>query len=203
MAEILNRASLDRQELEGLVALALDEAKSLGADQAEAAASQDTGLSATARLGDVENLEFTNDRGIGITVYKDSCKGNASTSDISPAAIREAVGKAYSFAKFTAQDPHSGLADAELMATDMLDLDLDHPWDIDAEQAIAMAIECESAAMAYDKRISNSEGVTVGTNRGIQAYGNSHGFIGSDSRTSHSMTCICLLYTSPSPRDRG
>ena len=168
MAEILNRASLDRQELEGLVALALDEAKSLGADQAEAAASQDTGLSATARLGDVENLEFTNDRGIGITVYKDSCKGNASTSDISPAAIREAVGKAYSFAKFTAQDPHSGLADAELMATDMLDLDLDHPWDIDAEQAIAMAIECESAAMAYDKRISNSEGVTVGPNRGIQ-----------------------------------
>jgi PmbA protein len=192
MAEISKRESLGRQELENLVALALDEARSLGADQAEVAASQDTGLSATARLGDVENLEFTNDRGIGITVYKDSCKGNASTSDISPAAIREAVGKAYSFANFTAQDPHSGLADAELMATDMFDLDLDHPWDIDAEQAIAMAIECESAAMAYDKRISNSEGVTIGTNRGTQAYGNSHGFIGSDSRTSHSVTCVVL-----------
>ena len=87
MAKILKRESLGRQELENLVALALDEAKSLGSDQAEVVASQDAGLSATARLGDVENLEFTNDRGIGITVYKDSCKGSASTSDISPAAI--------------------------------------------------------------------------------------------------------------------
>ena len=93
--------------------MALDEARSLGVDQAEVAASQDMGLSATARLGDVENLEFTNDRGIGITVYKNSCKGNASTSDISAAAIRETVAKAFSFATLTAEDPHSGLADAD------------------------------------------------------------------------------------------
>jgi PmbA protein len=192
MTRISKGESLSRQELEDLIVLALDEARSIGADQAEVAASQDIGLSATARLGDVENLEFTNDRGFGITVFKDSCKGSASTSDISPAAIREAVGKAYSFAKFTAQDPHSGLADAELMATDMLDLDLDHPWDINVEQAITLAIECEDAAIAQDKRISNSEGATVGTNRGNRAYGNSHGFIGSDSRTSHSVTCVVL-----------
>jgi PmbA protein len=192
MAEVAKRESLGREELESLVALALDEAKRLGVDQAEVAASQDTGLSATARLGDVENLEFTNDRGLGITVYKNSCKGNASTSDISPTAIREAVAKACSFARFTAEDPHSGLADAELMATDLKDLDLDHPWDIDAQQAIAMAIECEAAAMAVDKRISNSEGGTVGTNRGSRAYGNSHGFIGSYTKTSHSITCVVL-----------
>lgn len=192
MAEVAKRESLGREELESLVALALDEAKRLGVDQAEVAASQDTGLSATARLGDVENLEFTNDRGLGITVYKNSCKGNASTSDISPAAIREAVAKACSFARFTAEDPNSGLADAELMATDLKDLDLDHPWDIDAQQAIALAIECEAAALAVDKRISNSEGGTVGTNRGSRAYGNSHGFIGSYTKTSHSITCVVL-----------
>ncbi len=192
MAEMAKRESLGREELENLVALALDEARSLGVDQAEVAASQDTGLLATARLGDVENLEFTNDRGLGITVYKNSCKGNASTSDISPAAIREAVAKACSFATFTAADKNAGLADADRMATEPFDLDLDHPWDIDANQAIALAIESEAAAMAHDKRISNSEGATVGTNRGTRAYGNTHGFVGSYSKTSHSITCIVL-----------
>ncbi len=192
MAEIAKRESLGRDELESLVALALDEARKLGVDQAEVAASQDTGLSTTARLGDVENLEFTNDRGLGITVYKNSCKGNASTSDISPAAIRGAVAKACSFAKLTAEDPYAGLADADKMATEIKDLDLDHPWDIDADRAIALAIESESAAMTFDKRISNSEGATVATNRGTRAYGNTHGFIGSYSRTSHSITCVVL-----------
>ena len=192
MAEITKRESLGREALENLVGIALDEARRLGVDQAEVAASQDIGLSATARLGDVENLEFTNDRGIGITVYKNSCKGNASTSDISPAAIREVVAKACSFASFTAKDEFSGLADVERMATDLIDLDLDHPWDIDANEAIALAVETERAALAQDKRINNSEGGTVSTNRGSRAYGNTHGFIGSDTRTSHSVTCVVL-----------
>ena len=192
MAEIAKRESLGREELESLVKLALDEACSLGADQAEVAASQDMGLSATARLGDVENLEFTNDRGLGITVYKDKCKGNASTSDISEAAIKETVAKAFSFARLTAEDTHSGLADADRMATDILDLDLDHPWEISATEAIALAIESESAALSFDKRISNSEGATVGTNRGSRAYGNTHGFMGSYSKSSHSITCVVL-----------
>ena len=188
----MNRKSIGSRELESLVSLALKEAKALGADQAEVAASQDTGLSVTARLGDVENLEFTNDRGFGVTVYKDNCKGSASTSDITPTAIREAVAKAYSFAKYTTEDLNSGLADAELMATKILDLDLDHHWDIDAEQAIALAIKCENAAMAHDKRICNSEGATVNTNRGIRAYGNSHGFFGSAPKTSHGISCVVL-----------
>jgi PmbA protein len=180
------------QQLEDLVALALEEAKRLGVDQAEAAASDDTGLSATARLGEVENLEYTNDRGIGITVYKDSRKGNASTSDMSPAAIRETVAKAVSFASFTAQDPYSGLADADLMCREIRDLDLDHPWALDADAAIAMAIESEAAGLGCDDRISNSEGATVATNRGTRAYGNTHGFVGSYSKTSHSVTCVLL-----------
>jgi PmbA protein len=186
------RETLGRAELEDLVTLALDEAKRLGVDQAEAAASQDTGLSATARLGDVESLEYTNDRGIGITVFKDSRKGNASTSDVSSAAIREAVSKAVSFASVTAPDEFAGLAEAKFMCTDIRDLDLDHPWDLSAEAAIAMAVESEKAGLDSDTRISNSEGATVATNRGSRAYGNTHGFIGSYSKTSHSITCILL-----------
>ena len=192
MGTIAKRELLGGDELESLVTLALDEATNLGIDQAEAAASQDTGLSATARLGEVESLEYTNDRGIGITVYKDSCKGSASTSDMSPAAIREAVAKACAFANLTASDKYSGLADANLMCTDVRDLDLDHPWEIDANTAIEMAIESEAAGLTSDKRISNSEGATVSTNRGTRAYGNSHGFIGSYSRTSHNITCVLL-----------
>ncbi len=192
MSKLAKREAPDRSKLENLVSLALDEARQLGVDQAEVAVTHDTGLSATARLGDVENLEFTNDRGIGITVYRDSRKGSASTSDISAAAIREAVAKACSFADVTARDEFAGLASAELMCTDIRDLDLDHAWDIEAEDAIAIAIESEAAALQHDKRVSNSEGATVSTNRGMRAYGNTHGFLGSFSRTSHSITCIVL-----------
>ena len=192
MGDIATRGSLGCKELEALVHMALDEASRQGVDQAEVAASHDTGLSATARLGDVENLEYTNDRGVGITVYKDSRKGSASTSDISPAAVREAVTKACTFATYTAQDPHAGLADAELMCTDVRDLDLDYPWSIEATDAIAMAIECEATALKFDSRITNSEGATVSHNRGSRAYGNTHGFIGSRSKTSHSISCVVL-----------
>ncbi len=192
MGKLATRESLGQEELEAIVRSALDEARDLGADQAEVAASHDTGLAATARLGDVESLEYTNDRAVDITVYRDSCKGSASTSDISPEAVREAVSKACTFAQVTASDQYAGLADAALMCTDIKDLNLDHAWTIDASDAIALAIDTEAAALKFDKRVSNSEGATVSTNRGSHAYGNSHGFVGSFARTSHSITCVVL-----------
>lgn len=192
MGDIATTQSLGQQELEALVQMALDEAQRHGVDQAEVAASHDLGLSATARLGDVENLEFTNDRGLGITVFKNQRKGNASTSDISPESIHEAVQKAVAFATYTAEDKHSGLADSELMCSEILDLDLDHPWEIDSAAAIELAIECEQSALNADQRINNSEGATVSTHRGARAYGNTHGFIGSFAKSSHNISCIVL-----------
>ena len=192
MGELDTSESPGPQELQTLVQQALDEARRLGVDQAEVAASHDSGLSVTARLGDVENIEYTNDRGLGITVYRDSRKGSASTSDISPAAMREAVAKACTFATYTEQDPHSGLADAELMSTDAPDLNLDYPWSVDAPAAIALAVDCEDAALKYDSYIDNSEGATVSSNRGTRAYGNTHGFAGSYSKTSHSVSCVVI-----------
>lgn len=180
------------QELESLVEMALGEARRHGVDQAEVAASFDAGLAATARLGDVENLEYTNDRGVGITVYKDRRKGSANTSDVRPEAIREAVAKACSFASLTARDEHAGLADAELMCRDVPAVALDFPWPLEADEAIEMAVECEAAALSYDPRITNSEGATVSTNRGTRVYGNTHGFLGSFSKTSHSVSCVVL-----------
>ena len=192
MAVVAEAQALGQRELEKLVGAAIEQALELGADQAEAGSSHDLGLSATARLGDVENLEYTNDRGLDITVYRDQRKGSASTSDLSATAIDEAVRKACTFATLTAQDKYAGLADAELMCRDIPDLDLDHPWPIDSATAIDMAIACEDAALRFDKRISNSEGATVTTNRGMRAYANSHGFVGSFGKTSHSISCVVL-----------
>jgi PmbA protein len=192
MNALPSRTALDQKELEDIVLLVLDEAKKQGADQAEAAASHDIGLCATARLGDVESLEYTNDRGVGITVYKDKKKGNASTSDFSPEALREAVSKACTFANFTAADEHAGLADAELMAQDIPDLDLAHDWHLQSDAAIRFAIECEDAARSFDKRITNSEGATVNSSGGVRVYANSHGFLGGFPKTSHSISCVVI-----------
>jgi PmbA protein len=192
MGQLQAAKSLGPAELEDIVASTLAEARERGVDQAEVAVSHDIGLAATVRLGDVESLEYTNDRGIGITVYCGSRKGSASTSDISSDAIREAVGKACTFASYTAEDKYAGLADSDRMCAEVPDLDLDHPWNLDATAAIELATACEASALGYDKRISNSEGATAWTNRGVRAYGNSHGFVGSYARTSHTLSCAVL-----------
>ncbi len=192
MNDVSAARTVQAADLANIVQEALDEAKARGVDQAEAAANLDAGLSATARLGEVENLEYTSDRGVWITVYRGSRKGSASTSDVSSAAIREAVAKACSFAELTAVDRFSGLADAELMCRDPQDLDLDHPWTLDAPDAIRLAVECEAAGLESDRRINNSEGATVTTHRGTRAYGNSHGFLHSYTKSSHSITCVLL-----------
>ena len=186
------RTTLDQKELEDIVSLVLDEAREQGVDQAEAAASHAIGLCATARLGSVESLEYTNDRGVGVTVYKGQKKGSASTSDFSPAALREAVIKACSFAKYTAADEHSGLADKELMARDIPDLDLAHEWEIQSDDAIRIAIDCEDAARGFDSRVTNSEGASVSSSSGVRAYGNTHGFLAGYPTTSHSINCVVI-----------
>ena len=190
----LSRAGLGPGELENLIEQALAEARARGVDQAEVAARHESGLSATARLGEVENLEYTNDRGLWITVYRGSRKGSASTSDIAAASIREAVAKACSFAEYTAADRYAGLADAELMCAEPQDLDLDHPWTLEAREAIRLAIECETAGRDSDARINNSEGATVSSHRGVRAYGNTHGFLDSFTKTA---TCSATIITAP------
>jgi PmbA protein len=192
MKKTIDRNQPDRRQLEDIVSTVLGMAREQGVDQAEVAASHDVGLTTTARLGDVESLEYTNDRGVGITVFKAHRKGGASTSDFSPAALRETVAKACTFARYTAADECAGLADENMMATDPPDLELSHPWGLDSREAIRLAVECEDAARSYDSRIANSEGATVGTSSGVRAYGNTHGFLGSYPKTSHSLSCVVV-----------
>jgi len=141
-----HQLSHSQEDLERLVVLALEEAKRLGASEAEVGVSVDTGLSVTARLGEVETLEYQRDRGMGVTIYRGKRKGSASTADLSERAIRDTVAKAYSIAGFTAEDDCAGLPDPDTIAKDPPDLDLCHPWSIEPDQARDLAVACEAAA---------------------------------------------------------
>ncbi len=182
----------DGADLLALVELALEEARTLGASQAEAAISMDVGLSVSVRLGEVETIEYQRDRGMGVTVYFGKRKGSASTADLGDAALRETVAKACSIARFTAEDPCAGLADPDTLATEIPDLDLSHPWDLTPERACEIALQCEAAALAVDPRITNSEGAGIGSHRGLRAYGNSHGFLAAYPGTVHSLSCAVV-----------
>jgi len=179
-------------ELQSIVSDTLARARALGATQAEADVSLQKGLTTTVRLGEVETVEYQRDRGMGVTVYFGKRKGSASTADLSARAVSETVEKACDIARYTAQDECSGLADPEELATDIPDLDLDHPWEISPEEAVECARICETAGRDVDARITNSEGATVGSHRGVRVYGNSHGFLGGYPSTSHSISCVLL-----------
>jgi PmbA protein len=179
-------------ELERIVSASLGRAGALGATQAEADVSLQKGLTTTVRLGEVETVEYQRDRGMGITVYFGKRKGSASTADLSPKAVSETVEKACDIARYTAEDDCAGLADPEELARDIPDLDLDHPWDITPEQAVETARVCEAAGRVVDSRITNSEGASVGSHRGVRVYGNSHGFLAGYPSTSHSVSCVLL-----------
>ena len=178
-----------RQSLESTACGAVGLARGLGADQAEAAISHDEGFSVTVRMGELESVERQRDRGLSVTVYRGGRKGSASTVDYSPDAVEQTVRKAMSIAEFTAEDEYAGLADAELMADKLPDLDLYHPWAIDIAGAEELARRAEDAARGADERIANSEGATVSTGGGVRAYANSHGFCAGFPASSHTLSC--------------
>jgi PmbA protein len=191
-ADLATPASLTRRDLEDLVALALQEARAGGANQAEVEVSCGTGLAVSVRLGEVETLEYHRDRGLSVTVYLGKRKGSASTADLRLEAVRDAVRKACSIAHFTAQDEYAGLADANLMARHPPDLALSHIWNLSPEAAIEIARTCEAAALEVDPRVRNSEGASLSTHQSLSVYGNTHGFIGGFPSTEHSVSCAVV-----------
>jgi PmbA protein len=155
-------------ELKTIVSDSLKLARDRGATQAEADVSLQQGLTTTVRLGEVETVEYQRDRGMGITVYFGKRKGSASTADLSAKAVAETVEKACDIARYTAEDECAGLADPEELAREIPDLDLDHPWELPPELAVETARACEAAGRAVDSRITNSEGASVGSHRGVR-----------------------------------
>lgn len=190
MSEIALPTDRSSDELDRLTSLAEDvirRARAAGASQAEVAASIDTGLSVNVRIGEVETVEHTRDRGFGLTVYFGQRKGSASTADLNPDSIQATIDQACAIARYTEEDPAAGLADAALMATDLPDLDLWHPWAIDTAGAIALGQRIEDAGRAH-AGISNSDGAGVQMGESLSVYANSHGFVGRERGTRHSIS---------------
>lgn len=180
------------EQVKERVAQVLELAKSLGADGAEVAMSRQQGLSVGTRLGEVENVEFTNDGALGITVYQQGRKGSASTADLSEKALAQAVEAAVNIAKYTSVDDCSGLADKELLAMQAIDLDLYHPKALSTEQAIDIAKECEQSALDSDTRITNSDGASLDCFSGFKVYGNSNGQLVGYPSSRHSLSCVVI-----------
>jgi PmbA protein len=182
--------SYSRAAFEDLVDAALAHAKKLGATDAGAEASEGSGLSVSVRKGELENVERNRDKSLGVTIYVGQRRGNASTSDFSRAAIEQTVQAAYDIARFTAEDPIAGLPDAEDIAgpQEQPDLDLFHPWDIDSERAAQVALACENAAFAIDRRITNSEGAGVSAQQSHFFSAHSRGFRGGYASSRHSIS---------------
>jgi PmbA protein len=182
--------SYSRAQFEELVDAALAHAKKLGATDAGAEASEGGGLSVSVRKGELENVERNRDKSLGITVYVGQRRGNASTSDFSKAAIEQTVQAAYDIARFTAEDPFAGLPEAGDIAKpeEQPDLDLFHPWDITSEDAARIALECEAAAFATDKRIANSEGAGVSAQQSHFFSAHTRGFRGGYASSRHSVS---------------
>jgi PmbA protein len=183
------------EELDRLAELTGDvirRARAAGASQAEVSASVSTGLSVNVRMGEVETVERTRDRGFGLTVYFGQRKGSASTADLKPASIEATLAQACAIARYTEPDPCAGLADAAWMARAPLpDLDLWHPWQLDVECAIEIGREVETAGREHGA-ITNSEGAGVQCGDALGVYANSHGFVGRERGTHHSISCSLI-----------
>ncbi len=170
----------------------LQQAAAQGASACETDVSEGYGQTAVVRKGAVENIEYNRDKSIGVTAYLGKRKGFASTSDFSPKALADTVAAAVSIARFTASDDCAGLAEPELMAREIHDLDLCHPWDLPIDDAIERARACEAAAFALDPRIINSEGVGVSTQQHQFIVANSNGFAAGYPTTRHYISCAVI-----------
>ncbi|MBL8340930.1 MAG: metalloprotease PmbA [Rubrivivax sp.] len=181
----------------------LAQARRLGASDAGAEVSEGMGLSVSVRKGELENVERNRDKSLGVSVYLGQRRGNASTSDFSAAAIRQTVQAAYDIARFTADDPAAGLPEADDLASAAeaaRDLDLFHPWAIDAEAAAAIAHRCEDAALATSALITNSEGAGVSAQQAHFWAGNTRGFRGGYASSRHYLSVAPIASR---PRRRG
>lgn len=184
------------EKLERVGDLLVSKATQRGASQVQVAVSKDLGLSVQVRNQDIETLEFNHDNSFGLTVYFGHKKGTATTSDLSEEALNMTIDAACNIAKYTQEDTCSGLADKELMATKPVDLKLDHPAGMTAEQAKQIALECEAAGTSASEKISQSEAVTFSSHRNIRYYANSHGFSAATPATRYSLSCVLIAQDS-------
>ncbi|NVD99054.1 metalloprotease PmbA [Massilia sp. BJB1822] len=177
-----------QDQLKQLARDVLAYAREKGGSDAAVEISEGSGLSVSVRKSAIETIEQNKDKGMGVTVFIGKKRGNASTSDFSPAALRATVDAAYNIARFTAEDDCAGLADEDMLELAPRDLKLFYPWTISTEEAVALAQRAEAAAFAVDARVSNSEGAGVHVQQSHFVAANSRGFIGGYPYSRHTLS---------------
>ena len=188
----MKKNQFDLEHLKKIADHTLNYAKKIGATASEVEVSYGTGKNVSIRLDNLETLEINRDKGFSVTLYNGQRKGSSSSSDLSDQSIEDTVDAAFNIARYTASDPLFGLADKELMATNMQDLDLYNPWDISIDHLIDLANVCEASALDVSQKITNSEGASVSSSEGIFIYANSYGFLGGYPTSRHSIGCSVI-----------
>ena len=152
-----------------------------GATEAEAIALESTEFSVEVRLGEVETLQESASRGIGLRVIYEGRQASASTSDTQPESIEKLVAEAVEMARHTSPDEASVLPSrAEFSSSSNPDLQLfdEAIASLSTERKIEMARACENAALTFDPRMTNSEGGSCSTTLGRMLLVTSSGFQG-------------------------
>lgn len=150
------------------------------------------GLSVGVRNGEVETLEHHRDKRMSVTVYAGQRKGSATTTDFSLASLTETVEAARRIAEFTEPDACAGLIEARYLARDIPDLELDHPWGLSPDAAIALAQTCDAAARAAHPEVAQVDEAGVSHYRGLHAYATSEGFAAAYPASRHGINCVVV-----------
>ncbi|NWG45165.1 MAG: TldD/PmbA family protein [Alphaproteobacteria bacterium] len=173
------------------VAHAIERARARGADAADAVAFEGSSLSAAYRMGEIEDLERSEGRDLGLRVFLGRRQAFVSSNDWSPGGLDGLAERALAMARVTPEDRYCGLADPERLARVLPALDLDDGDEPSAERLLAAAREAEASALSIPG-IVNSQGGSASWGRSVAYLATSHGFSGSYSASHHSIACTVL-----------
>lgn len=181
-------AALDR--LDHLLSLA----RKAGADSADAVYFGEASTGISVRLGKLEDIGRSEGEEIGLRLFLGARSAQVSVSDLSGAALAEAVARAVAMAREATEDQFAGLAASGLLARGpFADFELFDPVaeQIGSAQLKDMALETEDSARAVPG-ISNSEGGSASAGLSISALATSHGFRGAARGTSVSCSAVVI-----------
>jgi PmbA protein len=137
--------------IEDLLALASDavtHARKLGADAVHAVAADGRSTEIELRQGKIEKLEQAEARDVSLKVYAGKSSSTISGSVLTREAIHRLAEKALAMARLAPPDPFAGIAEAEQLASDIPDLDLESNDLPDTDGLERLVQEAEAAALA-------------------------------------------------------
>lgn len=164
--------------------------KKQGADACDVYISSSNGFNTTIRLGNIEKLQQSTSKGLGLRVFKNGATALTFTTDFQDKTVNQLVKETLDIVKVSNADEFNGLAPKELLGeyTGKLMIFDESLAKISPEKKIEMVKEMEDAGRTFDKRITNSNGASWSNSIGQVTLANSDGFIGQYQTSSISMS---------------